>query len=153
MTDAPVLFSPGEGEEINERLRIKCGREELVLTETTGSASTVPHVHDHHADAFWLIEGDFSVRLGDEEVALEPGDFALVPPGMVHRFQAEGARWLNFHAPGAGFAEYLRSGADFDDRNVPEDTASPDGGGRASPPGRGRAPRPGSGGRCLDQGR
>jgi mannose-6-phosphate isomerase-like protein (cupin superfamily) len=120
VSDDAVLLAPGEGEAIGERIRIKCDRDELVITETVGATSTNPHVHDHHADVFWMIEGDFTVLLGDEEFALEPGDFALVPPGMVHCFRSEGGRWLNLHAPGAGFGEYLRSGADFDDRDPAE---------------------------------
>jgi mannose-6-phosphate isomerase-like protein (cupin superfamily) len=126
MTDSPILLGPGEGEDIKGRIRIKGDRDELVLTETVGASVTNPHVHDRHVDAFYLLEGDFGVLLGDEELALEPGDFALVPPGMVHRFRSEGARWLNVHAPAAGFGEYLRSGADFDDREpAPDDELRP----------------------------
>ncbi len=115
MTGARLL-APGEGEEISERLRIKCDLEPLAFTETVGSARTNPHVHETHVDGFWVLEPGFTVGIGDEEVELEPGDFALVPPGLVHYFKATDSRWLNLHAPNAGFAEYLRSGADFDDR-------------------------------------
>jgi mannose-6-phosphate isomerase-like protein (cupin superfamily) len=120
LPDSGVLLGPGEGEDIGGRIRIKLDRDELTLTETVGASATEPHVHDRHADAFFLLEGDFSVRLGDDEIALEPGDFALAPPGMVHCFTSRGGRWLNLHAPGGGFAEYLRSGADFDNRDPAE---------------------------------
>ena len=120
MTDgsAPRLLPPGEGEDIGGRLWIKCDVEPLAFTDTVGSSSTSPHIHETHVDGFWVLEPGFVVGVGDEEIELEPGDFALVPPGLVHYFKATDSRWLNLHAPNAGFAEYLRSGADFDNRDA-----------------------------------
>ena len=122
MTDggAPKLLAPGGGEDIGGRLWIKCDLEPLAFTDTVGSSSTNPHVHETHVDGFWVLEPGFTVGVGDEEIALEPGDFALVPPGLVHYFKATDSRWLNLHAPNAGFGEYLRSGADFDNRDASE---------------------------------
>jgi mannose-6-phosphate isomerase-like protein (cupin superfamily) len=117
---APRLLGPGEGEDISGRLWIKCDLEPLAFTDTVGSSSTNPHVHETHVDGFWVLERGFTVGVGDEEITLEPGDFALVPPGLVHYFKATDSRWLNLHAPNAGFAEYLRSGADFDNRDASE---------------------------------
>lgn len=128
MKDAPVLLGPGAGEDIRGRIRIKCAREELVLTETAGSGETKPHIHLRHADAFWALEGELTLRLGDEEAVLEPGDFGLAPPGVVHSYRTEGARWLNVHAPGCGFEEWLRSGGrdeSFDDHPPPSDGGRP----------------------------
>jgi quercetin dioxygenase-like cupin family protein len=149
MSGEPVLVGPGEGEDVNGRIRIKLDRDELTFTETVGSSATKPHVHDRHADAFWLIEGDFTVQLGNEQIALEPGDFALAPPGMVHCFRAEDARWLNLHAPGMGFAEYLRSGADFDNRDAPADTAATSDSGLLRRHGEGELIEPGPGARGV----
>lgn len=115
------LVAPGGGEDIGGRLQIKCDLESLAFTDTVGSSRTNPHVHDTHADGFWVLEPGFVIGIGDEEIELEPGDFALAPPGLVHYFHATGSRWLNLHAPNAGFAEYLRSGADFDNRDAAED--------------------------------
>jgi quercetin dioxygenase-like cupin family protein len=44
-------------------------------------------------------------------VILGPGGFALIPPEVIHAFgNPSGApgRYLNFHAPGCGFGDYLR---------------------------------------------
>jgi quercetin dioxygenase-like cupin family protein len=112
------LLAPGGGEDIGGRLQIKCDLEPLAFTDTVGSSRTSPHVHETHVDAFWVLEPGFTVGIGDEEIGLEPGDFALVPPGLVHYFHARDSRWLNLHAPNSGFAEYLRSGADFDNRDA-----------------------------------
>ncbi len=44
-----------------------------------------------------------------ETVRLEAGGFAVAPPGALHTFGVpERARFLNIHAPGMGFANYLR---------------------------------------------
>jgi mannose-6-phosphate isomerase-like protein (cupin superfamily) len=115
------LLAPGGGEDVGGRLQIKCDLESLAFTDTVGSSRTSPHVHETHADGFWVLEPGFVIGIGDEEIALEPGDFALAPPGLVHYFHATDSRWLNLHAPNAGFAEYLRSGADFDNRDAAED--------------------------------
>jgi quercetin dioxygenase-like cupin family protein len=116
----PELLPPGEGENIGGRVRILGDVEPLAFTDTVGSSGTSPHVHDRHADAFWVLEGPFTVGIGDKKFALDPGDFALAPPGLVHYFEASPGRWLNLHAPQNGFAEYLRSGADFDNRDPSE---------------------------------
>jgi mannose-6-phosphate isomerase-like protein (cupin superfamily) len=129
--DEPVLLGPGEGEAIRETLRIKAGRPEVVVTETrydAGERGPDRHVHHHHVDAFWVLEGRLSFALGPggEEVEGAAGSFALVPPDVVHTFRNPGpgaARFLNFHAPGMGFDTYLRSGfrIPYDQHDPPAD--------------------------------
>ena len=72
------------------------------------------HVHYHHTDFFYVLEGELTVRLGaeDRQVAVSAGSLAWVPPEVVHGFRnASDAdmRYLNFHAPGCRFADYMRS--------------------------------------------
>ncbi len=149
MSDAPQLLGPGEGEDISGRVRIKCARDELALTETVGPGSTEPHIHLHHADAFWVLEGEFVVLLGEAEVVLGPGDFALAPPGVVHRYRTEGGRWLNMHGPDCGFADYLRSGSRFDDQSPPPDGGRPASEAALHRSGEGERIEPGPGARGL----
>jgi hypothetical protein len=51
-----------------------------------------------------------------------------IPPLVVHGFRnandAE-VRYLNFHAPGQGFADYMRGLSDFDQADPPEDGGRP----------------------------
>jgi quercetin dioxygenase-like cupin family protein len=125
--EAPQLLGPAEGETIRPGLEIKVGRPELVMTETVLGAGKIgvdPHVHHHHADAFYVLEGTLLLTLDGEELVLGAGDFALVPPDVVHSFRiaASGpAHYLNVHAPGMGFDDYLRSGfrTDFDQHEPP----------------------------------
>lgn len=127
--DEPLLLSPGEGERISERLRIKAGRPEVVVTESDyepGGRGPDPHVHRHHVDSFWILEGRLAFALGPDgdEVEAGAGSFALVPPNVVHTFRNPGperARFLNFHAPGMGFDEYLRDQTPYDQHEPPAD--------------------------------
>ena len=129
--EEPFLLSPGEGERISDRLRIKVGRPEFVMTESDyepGGRGPKPHVHHHHVDAFWILEGRLAFALGPDGEEVEAGadSFALVPPDVVHTFRnpaPEPARFLNFHAPGMGFDTYLRSGYEipYDQHDPPAD--------------------------------
>jgi mannose-6-phosphate isomerase-like protein (cupin superfamily) len=133
--DEPVLLGPGEGEAIRETLRIKAARPEVVVTETrydAGQRGPDPHVHHHHVDAFWVLEGRLAFALGPSGAEVEggAGSFALVPPDVVHTFRNPGpgeARFLNFHAPGMGFDTYLRSGfrIPYDQHEPPADGGRP----------------------------
>jgi mannose-6-phosphate isomerase-like protein (cupin superfamily) len=63
------------------------------------------HVHGEEDDAFYILEGEMTFTVDDEEVAAPPGTFVLVPPGVEHGFRNDGdipVRMLNIHAP-AGF--------------------------------------------------
>jgi len=67
------------------------------------------HVHLHHADCFYVLEGELELRVDGEAVRAGPGTSVVVPPGVVHEFTSVGrARFLNVHAPECGFVEYLR---------------------------------------------
>jgi quercetin dioxygenase-like cupin family protein len=132
MSDEPVLLGPGEGEG-TERYTILAGREELVLTEFRyPPARDGPrrHIHRHHADAFYVLEGQLRITLDEEDRVLGPGGFVLIPPEVIHTFgnpSQEPGRYLNFHAPGMGFDEYLRGrNEDFDQHyDVPPGSGRP----------------------------
>jgi mannose-6-phosphate isomerase-like protein (cupin superfamily) len=114
------VIAPGEGEVVGDtperRLEILAEREGLHATWTRfgpGREGADLHVHRHHTDIFYVLAGELTMRVGseDEPVAVGPGTFARVPPMVVHGFANRGAaelRYLNFHAPGLGFADYLR---------------------------------------------
>ena len=93
------------------------------------------HVHRRHIDCFYVLEGELTIRLGleDEPMTVPAGTLARVPPLVVHGFRngsdAE-VRYLNFHAPGERFADYLRAMRDgrsfsYDQHEPPEDGGRP----------------------------
>jgi quercetin dioxygenase-like cupin family protein len=88
------------------------------------------HIHYHHSDLFYVLQGELAVKLGPEgdETRAPAGTLARVPPLVVHGFRngsdAE-LRYLNLHAPGQGFADYMRGLSDFDQHAPPEDGGNP----------------------------
>ena len=146
----PILLVPGEGEVVGDseerRVEILCDRDELHATWTRFGPyrdGASPHVHRRHSDLFYVLEGELTLFVGSdrEERVLPAGTLALAPPLVVHGFRngsdAE-LRYLNFHAPGCGFADYLRGmAADFDSEDPPEDGGRPAAEAVVVPPGTG----------------
>jgi mannose-6-phosphate isomerase-like protein (cupin superfamily) len=142
LMDAPVVIPPGGGEVIGDsperRVEILSDRDPLHATWSRfgpGREGADPHVHRRHTDFFYVLEGELTVRLGleDELVVVPQGALARVPPLVVHGFRngsdAE-MRYLNFHAPGVGFADYMRGIRDgrpvtYDQEPPPADGVRP----------------------------
>jgi uncharacterized cupin superfamily protein len=116
----PIVIPPGRGEVIGDsaerRVEILSDGDAVHATWSRfgpGREGADPHVHRRHTDIFYVLEGELTVRLGvEDELAVVPkGAAARVPPLVVHGFRngsdAE-MRYLNFHAPGVGFADYMR---------------------------------------------
>ena len=130
-----VVIGPGEGERLGQHLRVKLDHPELCITEATVGPDfegAGPHYHEHHVDAFYVLEGELEIILGTETFRAGPGTSAVVPPEVVHGFTSSGpgtTRYLNLHAPDAGFLDYLRQriGGDPDARFDSVDVDGPSG--------------------------
>jgi mannose-6-phosphate isomerase-like protein (cupin superfamily) len=86
----------------------------LAVAEQTGGAFavgefsggegpwTVPHVHQHTEESFYVLDGAFTFTLGTEDVEAGPGSFVRVPPGTRHELRAGsgGGRVLTVWVPG-----------------------------------------------------
>jgi quercetin dioxygenase-like cupin family protein len=88
------------------------------------------HIHYHHSDLFYVLEGELTVKLGPEgdETAAPAGTLVHIPALVVHGFRNGSdadVRYLNFHAPGQGFADYMRGLSDFDQDEPPSDGGRP----------------------------
>ena len=78
---------------------------DLSLMERTlppGGRRPPPHRHVNCSEAYFVLDGLVSVTVEDEELAVGPEGFVLVPRGTAHTFgnaaQSE-ARLLVIHAP------------------------------------------------------
>jgi mannose-6-phosphate isomerase-like protein (cupin superfamily) len=137
-----TVIGPGGGEVVGDRpgrrVEILSDHDPVHVTLSRfgpGVEGADLHVHHHHTDFFYVLEGELTVRLGveDRQVAVPAGSLAWVPPDVVHGFRnASDAdfRYLNFHAPGSRFADYLRSVRDgdplvYDQHDPPEDGGRP----------------------------
>jgi quercetin dioxygenase-like cupin family protein len=110
-----IVVRQGEGEAISggtSERHVKVDIESLHITEYSveGAPMGNLHIHERHADAFYVLEGELEVATSEAEtVLLGPGGLAVAPPGAVHAFAVpQRARFLNIHAPGMSFAAYLR---------------------------------------------
>lgn len=134
----PLLLAPGDGETTTDRpektLRILAELDDLIVTwfrYAPGEDGPEPHVHHHHTDAFYVLEGSLELMLGAERriVTAGPGMFAAAPPDTVHTFRNasdETVVFLNLHAPSVGFGDLLRGRVrSFDQHEPPSDGGRP----------------------------
>ena len=97
----------------------------------SGEKGPDPHVHHHHTDAFYVLEGELELTLGAERkvVTALPGTFAAAPPNTLHTFRnasAETVILLNLHVPSSGFGDHIRGKIDdFDQHDPPPDGGRP----------------------------
>lgn len=119
-----IVHLPGRGERHtagSAEILIKATGDEtggtFFLSESTiapGFPGPPPHRHERLVDMFYVLEGELTVRIGDETHQLRAGSFVCVPPGVVHTFSntSDGTvRFLNFNTP-AGWEKYMRDLAD-----------------------------------------
>jgi mannose-6-phosphate isomerase-like protein (cupin superfamily) len=100
-TNPGYALTAGDGERIwivADTMTLKATAEStggaLVLLEnlTAPGGGPPPHVHTREDEFFYVLDGTFEIRVGDELHVVEPGDFAFVPRGTVHSFRNTAAR-------------------------------------------------------------
>ena len=112
--DAGIFVGPSDGKAlpnpIGGRMVVK------VRDEDTGGAYSIhdnpippgspgsrPHAHRHHEEAFYVLEGELTVRVGPRTITAPAGSFVVVPRGVVHQPSNPGAgptRVLLIFSPG-----------------------------------------------------
>jgi mannose-6-phosphate isomerase-like protein (cupin superfamily) len=110
-----VVVPPGEGERVGnvEFLARSADTPRFnlaIITIQPHRDGPGTHAHAEEDDSFYMLEGELTFTVDDEEVVAGPGTFVLVPPGVPHGFANRGdsvARIVNVHAP-AGFDLRLR---------------------------------------------
>jgi quercetin dioxygenase-like cupin family protein len=87
---------PGEGERlwiVGDTMTFKATGEStggnLVLLEnlTAPGGGPPPHIHTREDEFFYVLDGTFEIRIGDELHTLGAGGYAYVPQGTVHNFR------------------------------------------------------------------
>ncbi|MBW3658495.1 MAG: cupin domain-containing protein [Actinobacteria bacterium] len=86
----------------------------LGIAEFRGSegAWTVPHVHRHMEESFYVLEGTFDFTCGGRTLRADQGDFLLVPRGTPHVMAAGpgGGALLVVFTPGGLEGMFLELG-------------------------------------------
>jgi mannose-6-phosphate isomerase-like protein (cupin superfamily) len=137
----PTVIAPRAGEVVGDapdrRVEILTDQDAMHATWSRfapGRDGADRHIHRHHHDVFYVLAGELTLKLEDDAEATAPaGTLVRVPPLVVHGFRNAGEaelRYLNFHAPGTGFADYMRALGDgrrisFDQEDPPSEGVRP----------------------------
>jgi quercetin dioxygenase-like cupin family protein len=113
---------------VNRTYEVRLDSEALALVEfryPPHKAGPDRHVHHHHTDGFYVLEGELTVEVAGRTLQLGPGSFVSAAPDVVHTFRNDSdgeTRFLNLHAPSMGFPAYLEgTNPDFDQHEPPDD--------------------------------
>ena len=82
------------------------------------------HIHHDASEAFYVLEGEYRIFVGDDEYRCPAGSFIYIPSGVVHGFRVGHvpSRKLNIYTPAAMVGYFddlsaeLASGVDNPDR-------------------------------------
>lgn len=126
-TIAPILLQAGEGKQIklknvtitHKALGMETADAWGLLEYEAPPAYAGPPLHWHDTlEAFYILEGVVTFRVGSRTFTAQAGAFVLVPPGALHTFanqQAMPARFLLLVSP-AEFANYFDELAELANR-------------------------------------
>lgn len=61
------------------------------------------HIHEDAAEAFYVLDGEYVIFIGDDETVCPAGSFIYIPSGVRHGFRVGGvpSRKLNIYLPAA----------------------------------------------------
>jgi mannose-6-phosphate isomerase-like protein (cupin superfamily) len=85
------------------------------LLESLVAAGSGPPLHVHHREdeTFWVLEGELTVRCGDETYRAPAGSYVFLPRDVPHTYRVEGntpARLLTLLTPGGCEAFFVEGG-------------------------------------------
>lgn len=108
--------APGEGKILSiptgPRMEVKASAEEtggrFGLIESHQVGDVPLHVHENDDEAFYILEGEYEIRCGDQTFQAGPGTFVYLPHGVPHaqRLRSDTAKKLILIAPG-GFENWF----------------------------------------------
>ena len=99
--DDGIVLSPGGGKVISildNEVTIKVASADtrgayglIEYMAAPGFEGPPAHIHPEMEEAFYVLDGRLTVRLGDHTVQADAGAFFLVPRGGSHFFEPDGA--------------------------------------------------------------
>ncbi len=119
------LSLPGEGTALNALgtpLTLRAGGGDTAGALDVMEVDFLPgnpfpaHIHRNSDEAFYVLSGEVTATIGDEEHKVAAGTFAFAPKGVVHGFANEGteaARVLAWQWPAPGVVEFVAALAEL----------------------------------------
>jgi quercetin dioxygenase-like cupin family protein len=112
-----IVLGAGEGKTISvlgNSYSYKVAKEETggayaLIEHTVVGDGPPPHIHTTEEEAFYVLDGELNVLVGERTIKATAGAFILVPRGTVHTFSNAGtasARILLIISP-AGFEKFF----------------------------------------------
>lgn len=97
---------------------------DLCIYDTVRMAKGGPALHRHHFqdEWFYVIRGEFVVRVGDDTLSLRPGDSAFAPRKIPHAFaktSEEEGQMLVLFQPAGSMEDFFKQMAKFGKGVVP----------------------------------
>jgi quercetin dioxygenase-like cupin family protein len=121
----------GEGETVwfsQNRTEIKATAEStggaygLVESLIPPGASPPLHIHRGEDEAFYVLEGELTMRFGEDTFRAGPGSYVFLPRDIPHTFVVEGdtpARMLTIISPGGGEGFFRAAGREPEGPGLP----------------------------------
>lgn len=103
------------GHLLADRVRTN-GRLTLIESQVGAGDVTPLHVHAEMDEAFYVLEGSYTIRCGEDTFEAESGSFVYLPHGVPHSYEAgpHGGRKLILGLP-AGLEDFFRDMENTDD--------------------------------------
>ena len=95
------------------RVSARMGADQVSIVEQRAPKGYSPplHIHRTQDEIFHALEGEFRLKVGDQEKRLKAGDMLLVPKGTPHTFiieSSKGGRWLGITV-GTDYENFVRA--------------------------------------------
>ena len=89
--------------------------------------ATPRHLHHNEDETFYVVEGEFTVLVGDERVDLHPGDYCFAPRGVAHAhiITSERGRLLTTISPAGVEQAFIELGVPVTGDTPPTDAVMP----------------------------
>ncbi|HEV2065763.1 MAG TPA: quercetin 2,3-dioxygenase [Thermomicrobiales bacterium] len=126
-----ICVPPGEGRSIwvaDELMTFKASAADTggayALTDSLvpPQGGPPPHIHHREDEAFWVLEGELEVVVGESTFRAGPGSFLHLPKGVLHSYRNSGdgpARFLTLIVPAGLEVFFLEVGKPGTDLSSP----------------------------------
>jgi mannose-6-phosphate isomerase-like protein (cupin superfamily) len=123
--ESTILFGGTSPNDIKVSGRDTNGQ--LTVFEYTGNVKGGPPLHIHHKqdEIFFIVEGEYTFKVGDETYKLSTGDTIFLPRKVPHTFTqtSERGKMYFIFQPSGKMEDYFRKLASFQGQPTPEEGA------------------------------